>query len=489
MRGSLHIRALLRKRWRALFSCVALLTYVFLNTTNGMEGINSSSKVQAGDQPVLYASPDGHPRAVGTREDPVDLATGLSHVSQDTVLELLGGIYKVQNEDVLFMGGRGSGMNIIRAATGERPIVTRKNGFPPYVFLYDMTRVEGIWFGGVTDSVNTPFTMSSDDEVVGCVFWGYYGGINDASRHNLYDSNIFVGCGRGELYHPIYLSGSCDSWERCTTVRRNIFIGGEGWAIHLWHQPSYVRLVNNFTGKVQHALGSDGNPVIAQDNIFWSQATQPMILIRGDMTLTHNLVGGKHTYYEYRDPAAISVVADRNNFIEPASPGGPFGTHAVRWSEPSSMEYLGVSASALDSAVTELQYLFSQPASTILTDQSFASSIAAIHAAIDVWGDLISNTDSRDGNSQRPDAFQFRQNFPNPFNPATTFSFHLSQGARSSISISNMLGAVVATIDLGYLAAGDHVANWNSAGLPSGVYACTLRSGRYAKTILSVLLK
>ena len=283
------------------------------------------------------------------------------------------------------MGGRGSGKNTIRAASGQRPIITRENGLPPYVYVGNRTRVEGIWFGGRTDSANTPFNVSNDDEVVGCVFWGYYGCIGDASRHNLYENNLFVNCGRGVYDHPIYISGRSTSWDSSTVIRRNVIIGGEGWAIHLWHGPAYVRVENNFVGNANHCFASDGVPVIARDNIFWNNTVQPTLMIAGSMTFSHNLIGKDHTYYQCQDPSAFSVTADGNTFIEPASPGGPFGTNYVRRKESDAVALTGRDASAINAAIAILQGAFTQDITMAGVSIDIEQSRLVLFGVLDFW--------------------------------------------------------------------------------------------------------
>lgn len=71
-------------------------------------------------------------------------------------------------------------------------------------------------------------------------------------------------------------------------------------------------------------------------------------------------------------------------------------------------------------------------------------------------------------------------NFPNPFNPATTISFSLSEpSSRVELTIYNIKGQQVKTFISNQLAAGRHSVFWNGKdvnGLPvsSGVYFCKL---------------
>ena len=62
------------------------------------------------------------------------------------------------------------------------------------------------------------------------------------------------------------------------------------------------------------------------------------------------------------------------------------------------------------------------------------------------------------------------QNFPNPFNPSTTFSFDLSKSSFVSLKVFDLIGREVATIVFEELSAGNYSRTWNAEKLPSGVY-------------------
>ncbi|QXD13891.1 CHRD domain-containing protein [Rhodocaloribacter litoris] len=87
------------------------------------------------------------------------------------------------------------------------------------------------------------------------------------------------------------------------------------------------------------------------------------------------------------------------------------------------------------------------------------------------------------------------QNFPNPFNPATTLHYGLPEEGPVTLVVYNLLGEQVAVLlDRTWKPAGYHTAHWDGrddAGRPvaSGVYLGTLRAGSTVLTKTMVLVK
>lgn len=75
-----------------------------------------------------------------------------------------------------------------------------------------------------------------------------------------------------------------------------------------------------------------------------------------------------------------------------------------------------------------------------------------------------------------PAQFALAQNFPNPFNPATTISFNLAVDSKVSIKIFNALGQEVRVLTSTQYAAGTHNLNFNASGLTSGIYYYTIEA-------------
>ncbi|MBT3839381.1 MAG: T9SS type A sorting domain-containing protein [Candidatus Marinimicrobia bacterium] len=83
-----------------------------------------------------------------------------------------------------------------------------------------------------------------------------------------------------------------------------------------------------------------------------------------------------------------------------------------------------------------------------------------------------------------PLRFSLSDNYPNPFNPTTSFTFTLPFGAEVSLNVYNLLGVKVATVHNGYAKPGTYDVKWNGKDMTgnkvaSGVYIYELDAGAY----------
>ncbi len=79
--------------------------------------------------------------------------------------------------------------------------------------------------------------------------------------------------------------------------------------------------------------------------------------------------------------------------------------------------------------------------------------------------------------------------YPNPFSHSTTISFSSQSSGYADISIVNLLGAEVAHLFSGELAAGEHSFVWsNPTGVPDGTYECLIRMNGHLQTLPMVLM-
>ena len=88
-----------------------------------------------------------------------------------------------------------------------------------------------------------------------------------------------------------------------------------------------------------------------------------------------------------------------------------------------------------------------------------------------------------------PLTFSLQQNFPNPFNPATTIKYSIPKNSYITLKIYDVLGGEVKTLIKEEKSAGTYELNWNAANLPSGVYFYQLKADEYTAVKKMILLK
>ena len=88
-----------------------------------------------------------------------------------------------------------------------------------------------------------------------------------------------------------------------------------------------------------------------------------------------------------------------------------------------------------------------------------------------------------------PLTYTLHQNFPNPFNPATTIRFDLPQAGEVELMIYDILGREVQTLVSGELVSGIHEFTWNASSVSSGIYFYRLSSEQGIRTRKLVVIK
>ena len=93
-----------------------------------------------------------------------------------------------------------------------------------------------------------------------------------------------------------------------------------------------------------------------------------------------------------------------------------------------------------------------------------------------------------------PAGFRVFDNYPNPFNLATTIGYELPENRFVAITIYDMLGREVRTLVHQEQRSGYHAGTWDAAndhGAPvsAGVYLYVIQAGKYRQTKKMILLK
>lgn len=92
-------------------------------------------------------------------------------------------------------------------------------------------------------------------------------------------------------------------------------------------------------------------------------------------------------------------------------------------------------------------------------------------------------------NVEQPQSFQLQQNYPNPFNPTTQISFYLPQSAEVKLTVFDVTGRMVATLEDGLRNAGAHQITFDASTLSSGMYFYRLEVDQFMDTRKMMLIK
>ena len=106
--------------------------------------------------------------------------------------------------------------------------------------------------------------------------------------------------------------------------------------------------------------------------------------------------------------------------------------------------------------------------------------------------ELVLKFSSSDIARNEPD-YRLLQNYPNPFNPETVIKYKLEKPAAVTLTIIDLMGRVVKTLESGFKKQGTYKVTWNgtdNAGndVSSGIYLCNLKCGKklYKRKMLKV---
>jgi photosystem II stability/assembly factor-like uncharacterized protein len=88
-----------------------------------------------------------------------------------------------------------------------------------------------------------------------------------------------------------------------------------------------------------------------------------------------------------------------------------------------------------------------------------------------------------------PRSFHLSQNFPNPFNPATTIGFSIDAASHISLRVYDLTGRQVALLTEGNYPAGAYEILWDASGRASGLYLYRLETDYGSTGMKMVLLK
>ena len=128
----------------------------------------------------------------------------------------------------------------------------------------------------------------------------------------------------------------------------------------------------------------------------------------------------------------------------------------------------------------------------LMLDRSFELEID--YTFYDKEGNIISEGLAIREVTPLPEEFALHANYPNPFNPTTTFAYDLPRDSRVRIVIYDVMGREVVRLADQEIAAGRHTVKWNAKNangtrIAPGVYFYQIQAEGFVRTRKMVLLK
>jgi len=307
----------------------------------------------------------------------------------DTVV-IAAGIYRIAQIRFSPAGLGPNSMTTFKAAPGARVVISRTDDYPPQISVADYVRLEGLWLGGKWDNAPTQVggwfqtggsPISRGVQVVDCTLFGFREGIQiGSSEYQLIQGNRLVHNGYGELMHGIYLSGgSSPSASNHIIVDHNLFIRGQGWGIHGWHDIRSAIVTRNFVAQFNYGLVLDGSDHLVANNMLWRQhggdysARGPRLA--GTQTQFLNNVMGPSSAFE---GDTTSNTLRQNAFLGTT----PYGQGAITLTGGQEASQLGASAPAIDNAIATLDNAFSQSVAAIYADSAIEPAFEILRMAV-----------------------------------------------------------------------------------------------------------
>lgn len=130
-----------------------------------------------------------------------------------------------------------------------------------------------------------------------------------------------------------------------------------------------------------------------------------------------------------------------------------------------------------DSLTAGTTYYYRVYAFTVGGNSAYSNIVAVTVVGIEPISNII------------PGRYNLYNNYPNPFNPATTIRFDLPRAGETKISIYDNNGREIETIVNEMLKAGAYEVKWNASKYSSGIYYCKMSNSEYTKIQKMVLVK
>ncbi len=340
---------------------------------------------------TFYLAADGSDFNPGTINQPwKTIAYASTSIQPGDQVILAEGLYRDSSITFGPPGISPRQLTIFKSAPGARVIISTNKDTPPNVEINDYVRIDGLWLGGKwkADSNSTIFTGGSpigrSKQIVRCTLFGYTGISQGSAMYNIYQGNRFVLNGLGRFLHPIYVSGGYTNGEKSqhTIIDHNLFVTGEGYAIHGWHETHCSIVTRNFVTGHFWGLVMDGADHFIANNFFWKMTGQSGAegpwgpWLPGDsIHFYNNIMGPDGSLLVSNGP---NNVLKKNAFLETVIDG----EEPITLQSGQEKTELGLSAQELDSTIAALGVAFSRSIVEIFADAEIESLFTVLRISL-----------------------------------------------------------------------------------------------------------
>lgn len=127
-----------------------------------------------------------------------------------------------------------------------------------------------------------------------------------------------------------------------------------------------------------------------------------------------------------------------------------------------------------------------------LNDQDVDQQLAGTDTSMNHMVKVVGASDVEHQVNNIPQAYSLSQNFPNPFNPSTSFTYSLKKSGDVRIIVYDAAGIQIRSLVNGFREAGNYVVNFDaslSSGLASGIYYYRIITNEFTQTNKMILTK
>ena len=263
-------------------------------------------------------------------------------------------------------------------------------------------------------------------------------------------------------------------WLLLSWVTQMFYSGPEAaYAYHARPEFYYLHYLPKFYGDHAISTSSSNSNILCYASKFSSGETAVIIVNKGttDQVVNMNISGVGDKYYVY----SFKGGTDDPDFSQNVYING-YEPDETQWGPYAELSDIPANLYPIDDEIKVL---------------SPATSVQMI--MIEGGDNIVSNVD--EVNTSGLHSYNLYQNFPNPFNPATSINFILKKNEKVTIDIYNVLGEKVKTLYNGVASAGLNSIQWHGinefgATVSTGIYFYRLQTeSGYVKTRKMILMK